>query len=288
MNREDRKKQKKRLKERRKTASRQRALADKHRASLYPKIILDPTGGDPEFVSIVKRIVDDFAFDDPAICSPARQGIYQVFHKVGFVNMVRRLDTVITEGKKQGFTKEQMEDSVLFPLLILLGNWIFERLPDPCRMMLLPFHYFFVEPFTRDLVIRFAFLPWVPSEHGRIYHSPLQPTVPFGGGKWKVGFFRHAIERIRERICPSPQIGYAHFSACAMYFHDCIYFEPLELPDGKHAIRLFDYCERGGSKEEDPYITNVLGLSNYPGKSVPLVHVLGYCPVAFVGPRAVA
>lgn len=288
MRREDRKKQKKRLRERKKSEARQRSLTERHRANLYPKIILDPTAGDPEFVSIVERIVAGFDFEDPAICSPAKQGIYQVFHKVGLAAMLSRMDAAVRAGVRQGFTKDEMEDGVLYPLLLYLGNWIFERLPEPCRMTPLPFHYFFVEPFTKDLVIRFAFLPSMTSEHGRIYFSPLEPTVPFGGGNWKVGFFRHAIERICERICPGPRIGYAHFSSSAMYFRDCIYYEPIELPDGQHAIRLFDYCERGGSKEEDPYITNVLGLTNYPGKSVPLVHVLGYCPVAFVGPRAVA
>lgn len=288
MKREDRKKQKKRLKERKKAAARHGSLAAWHKTNLYPRIILDPTAGDPEFVSIVERIVAGFDFQDPAICSPARQRIYQVFHRVGFVHMMNRMDAAIAAGAQQGFTKDEMEDGVLYPLLLYLGNWIFERLPEPCRIAPLPFHYFFVEPFTKDLVLRFDFLPSVASERGRIYHSPLEPTVSFGGGNWKVGFFRHAIERICQRICPSPTIGYAHFNTCAMYFRDCIYFEPLELPDGQHAVRLFEHCERYSDKSQDPYVSEVLGLENYPGNATHVYQLLGYCPVAFVGPRAVA
>jgi hypothetical protein len=286
--RDERKKQKKRLKDRKKAADRRGALAAWQRANLYPQIILDPTAGDPEFVSIVERIVAEFDFEDPAICSPAKQGIYQVFHKVGLAAMLNRMGAAVEAGAKQGFTKEEMEDGVLYPLLLYLGNWIFERLPEPCRMTPLPFHYFFVEPYTKDLVIRFAFLPDITSEHGRIYYSPLEPTVPFGGGNWKVGFFRHAIERICERICPSPQIGYAHFSSCAMWFRDCIYYEPLELPDGQHAIRLFEYCNQGGDMADHPYVKHVLDQQGAASSDGTLGHVLGYCPVSFIGPRAVA
>lgn len=201
MKREDRKKQEKRLKERKKAAGRHGSLAAWHKTNLYPRIILDPTAGDPEFVSIAERIVAGFDFQDPAICCPARQRIYQVFHRVGFVHMENRMGAAIAAGAQQGFTKDEMEDGVLYPLLFYLGNWICERLPEQCRIAPLPFHYFFVEPFTKDLVLRFDFLPSVASERGRIYHSPLEPTVSFGGGNWKVGFFRHAIERICQRIC---------------------------------------------------------------------------------------
>ncbi len=185
-------------------------------------------------------------------------------------------------------THEQLEDTACFTILKYLGNWIFERLPEPCRMKPLPFHYYDVQPSTKDLVIRFAFLQNTMNEHGRIYYSPFEPTVPFGGGKWKVAFFRHAIERICERLCTKPQIDYGHFSSLAMYFRHTIYFEPLELPDGQHAIRLFDYCYRGEDVGYHPYVKHVLENESPAAQDAHLVYLLGYCPLSFIGPRAVA
>jgi len=288
MRREERKKQKKRLKERKKASARQRSLAERRRAALYPKIIPDPTGGDPEFVSIVERVVEEFDFEDPDICSHTNQLVFQSLRKEGVKATTNRIETTVAAGIEQGLPKGKMEDELLYPLLMLLGDWIFEQLPEPCRLKPLPFHYFFVAPVENYLVISFAFLPSVTGEHGRIYHSPLEPTVPFGGGNWKVGFSRHAIERICERICPTPEIGYAQFNVCAMYCRHYTYFEPLELPDGQHAIRLLDYCDRGGDAAAHPYVRDVLGQTSTVGADSTLGYVLGYCPVSFEGPRAVA
>jgi hypothetical protein len=285
---EDRKKQKKRLKEDKRAAERRRVLATRERENLYPKILLEPDSGDPEFVSTVANIVRDFDFENPAICSLGKRRLYQMFREVGLFEMIRRLDISMQEASQHGFNKHDVEDAVLGPLLLDLGKWIFARLPDAYRAAPLPFAYYFVYPGDRDLRVYFSFLPSTTSPHGTIYFSPLKPTVAFGGGEWKVGFFRHAIERICERLCPGEEIGYAHFNSCAMYFRACSYYEPLELPDGQHAIRLLQACDAYVDGENDPYVTEVLGLARHPGKSTQLYRVLGYCPVAFVGPRAVA
>jgi hypothetical protein len=288
MKREDRKKQKKHLKEQKKSNARQRLLAERRRADLYPRIIIDPKGGDPEFVSIVRRILAGFSFEDPTICPPDRQRIFREFHKLGVDQMLVNMQAELSEIRTQTATTQQVEDTACFTIHEYLGNWIFERLPEPCRVKPLPFHYYEAVPSTKDLVIRFALLPNTTNEHGRIYYSGFQPTVPFGGGKWKVAFFRHAIERICERLCTKPQINFSHFSSLATYFRFTTYFEPLELPDGQHAIRLFDYCYRGDDVGNHPYVKHVLENEIPAAQNAHLVHVLGYCPLSFIGPRAVA
>ena len=188
MRREDRKKQKKQLKERKKASARQRSLAERRRTDLYPKIILDPTAGDPDFVSIVERVVAGFDFEDPAICSPTNQLVFQSLHKEGFKSTTSRIETTAAAGVEQGFPKAEMEYTLLYPLFMLLGDWIFERLPEPYRMKPLPFHYFFVAPVDKDLVISFAFLPSVSNEHGRIYHSPPRSHRPLWRWELEGGF----------------------------------------------------------------------------------------------------
>ena len=240
------------------------------------------------FVANVQKIIADFDYDNPEHCPPSMRKVLQVLREIGLNEMFRRLRDSMKEGPQHGFDSHLVEDAILEPLVIDLGEWVFERLPEECQKSPLPFSYFFVHPWGRDLHIRFDFLPSTPSNHGRIYASHLEPTVSFGGGQWRVGFFRHAIERICERLCPAQSIGYVHFNTCAVYFRDCIYYEPVELPDGQHAIRLLRDCDPYVDGNADPYITEVMGLERHPGKSTRLYRVLGYCPVAFVGSRAVA
>ncbi len=288
MNREERKKRKKRLREDKKSAERRREAAKQKRASLYPQIVLDEEGGDSHFVAFVRDIVQRFNFENPDMCTRAQRQVYQMFREVGIREMLRRLAISKKEAPQHGFSRWTIEEVILDPLIMHMGEWIFAQLPEIYRVSPLPFAYFSVMPVGHELLIRFSFLPSITSPHGRIYFSGLEPRVAFGGGMWKVGFFRHAIERICERLCPTRTIGYAHFNSCAFYFRNCIFYEPLELPDGQCGIRLFQDCPPTQDEEDDPYISTVIGLKRHPGKSTKLYRVLGYCPVEFVGPRVVA
>jgi hypothetical protein len=285
---EDRKKQKKRLREKKKAARRNQLASALARASLYPRIVMQPDGGDPAFVTAVNQLANEFDFENPACCQERQRKIFKMFRAVGFHEMMRRTKISMREAPQSGVEAHVMEDLVMAPLMLHVGDWIFNRLNDDYRKSPLPFHYFTVVPTGNELLVVFRFLPTVSTEHGTVYFSPAQPKVAIGGGQWKVGFFRHAIERVCERLCPSERIGYAHFNVCEIYFRSCVHYEPLELPDGQHAIRLFQDCDHAGPHDEDPYITRVLGMDRQPGKRTRLYRTLGYCPIAFVGPRAVA
>jgi hypothetical protein len=264
---EDRKRQKRRLKEQKKAARHDQIASERAKASLYPRIILHPEGGDPAFVATVQALADAFDFDDPSCCTEGQRGIFRMFRATGMREMLRRAALAAKAAPQEGFSAEDMEGALMGPLTLHVGKWIFARLPDQYRNFPLPFNYFMVMPYGRHLHISFAFLPTVSSEHGNIYCSPVEPKVAFGGGLWRVGFFRHAIERICERICPNESIGYAHFNACEIYFRSCLYYEPLELPDGQHAIRLFHDCATAAQSMQDPYVTDVLGMDRPPAKA---------------------
>jgi hypothetical protein len=285
---EDRKKQKKRLKEQKKADRNDRIASARARASLYPRIVLRPDGGAPAFVATVQQLANEFDFESPACCQERHRIIFKMFRAVGIREMLRRMDISSREAPQAGFEPQLVEATIIDPLMLHVGKWIFARLPDEYRKSPLPFHYFTVVPRGNDLHVLFRFLPTVSTEHGTVYFAPAGPKVAFGGGQWKVGFFRHAIERVCERLCPVEDIGYAHFNVCEIYFRNCIYYEPLELPDGQHAIRLFKDCDPAGPGDGDPYITKVLGLDRSPRGRTRLYRTLGYCPIAFAGPRAVA
>lgn len=185
-----------------------------------------------------------------------------------------------------GLSEFDYKRGVLTPVLFHLGNWIFERLPSKYQENPLPFFYFHTGPANKELQVSFEFLPRTPSEYGTIYASPLAPTVNLGGGTFKVGFFRHAIEQACMRMAATVPVEYEDFQHCYRYFRHCVHFEPVNLLDGQEAIRLYAPCE--GNLVRILYMKDVAGLDPTVADNGKYHYVLGYCPVAIVRRHAVA
>jgi hypothetical protein len=290
-NREERKRQKKRRKEDKKNAERARALqrratTEKRRAK-YPHIEYDIRGGNPDFVAIVKRILADFDFANPAICPPDLQELYRLQKLLGYPRLRGMFRDMANEFYNDKLQAELKVARLEHPLGGFLGQWVFDRLPEPCRQLPLPFHFFCVRPVEDFIGVEFEFLPSQRTDAGTIYYSPVEPKVKFGGALWTVGFFRHAIERACERFTPVSPITYLYFQMNFIYFRCCRYFEPLELEDGQPAIRLYGECDEVPDREMRLYRDQILGDAYVPGKGK-AHYVLGYCPIAFKGGKAVA
>ena len=288
---DDRKRQKKRRKEAKKNTDRAkvlqlRAAAEKRRAQ-YPHVEYDTRGGDPEFVSIVKKLVASFDFTDSSICPPEIQRLYRLQKLMGYPRLSDMFQELSSELVKDPIAAKMKAVSMEHPLGDFLGQWLFDRLPAPCREQPLPFHYFCARPVDDFIGIEFEFLPSQKTDSGTIYYSPAKPTVHFGGANWTVAFSRHAIERACQRFTPVSPITYLYFQVNYIYFRCCTYFEPLEFADGQPAIRLFGECDEFPDRELRLYRDQILGDAYEPdhGKAH---YVLGYCPIAFKGGKAVA
>jgi len=289
--RDERKRQKKRRKEEKRNTERSRALqrhvtAEKQRAK-YPHVEYDTRGGDPEFVAIVKGIVAEFDFADPQTCPPEIQRLYRLQKSLGYQRLGEMFHDIASEVYKDDLQAELKVAQLEHPLGGFLGQWVFDRLPEPCRDLPLPFHYFCVRPVEDFIGVEFEFLPSQRTDSGTIYYSPVEPKVEFGGASWTVGFFRHAIERACQRFTPVCPITYLYFQMNYIYFRCCRYFEPLELEDGQPAIRLFGECDDVPDREMRLYRDQILGES-YEASKGKAHYVLGYCPIAFKGGKAVA
>lgn len=288
---EDRKKQKKRRKEEKKNGERsrelQRRVTTEKRRAKYPHVEYDTRGGDPEFVSIVKTLVASFDFSDVSICPPDIQRLYRLQKSIGYPRLSEMFQGLARDVFRDPMTAEIRATELEHPLGGYLGQWLFDRLPDPCRDQPLPFHYFCVRPVEDFIGIEFEFLPSQKTDSGTIYFSPAKPTVRFGGADWIVAFSRHAIERACQRFTPVSPISYVYFQMNYIYFRCCTYFQPLELEDGQPAIRLFGECDDVPDREMRLYRDQILGDAYKPGLGK-AHYVLGYCPIAFKGGKAVA
>ncbi len=279
---DDRKKNRKLAKEKVKA----RKWAERNK---YPRIELAADGEDPAFMAAVEEIVCGFNFDDDSHCSPALRNMYRMYRGLGLEVLESWIASPETQRKYMdaGQDPQSFRDSLLIPLYAHLGEWIFSQLPDKYRKDPLPFYHYHVEPVDKALAVTFEFLPHVPSEHGTIYHSPFEPTVAKGGGHFKVGFLRHAIERVCERLSAVQPITYSCFQPLAGFFQHCVYFESLNLPNGQEAIRLYGRCDGEFGRE---YLHKVASLdaATIEQGTKRFIFVLGYCPVEIVRRYAVA
>jgi hypothetical protein len=215
--------------------------------------------------------------------------MYRMYRTLGLEGMERWIASPETQQRymKPGDDFGSFRDGLLLPLYTHLGGWVFAQLPAECREHPLPFFYYHISPVDKSLLVTFEFLPRVPSEYGTIYHSPYKPTVRMGGGHFNVGFLRHAIERVCERLSAVQPITYGCFQPLAIFFQHCVYFEHLNLPDGQEGIRLFARCDGQFGRS---YLSQAASLdeATIERDLEQYVFVLGYCPVDIVRRFAVA
>ncbi len=285
---QDRKAQKKRLKERKKTASRSKVLAARRIAHQYPRFIIDPAGGDPPFVAAVRGLIDQFRFEDDSCCSAELRGSCKLLRQHGITKLRSLAHSAQATGftGANGLTGDVAYLSLLSTLVNGLGDWLFRMLPERYTKNPLPNYYYHVEPVDDALRISFRFLSSVrmPEFRGPVFYSPLEPSVELGGGSWKVCFIDHVLERACERIASTRPITYPAFQGCQLYFENCVYYEPVTLPSGQEAVRLWHFI---GTSQHADYVSELAGEQARELPQEQWCFNIGYCPLQIVRLHAV-
>jgi hypothetical protein len=282
----NRKKDKQNRKAAQKQKKEQHYRAIKAERKLYPRLVIDPTGGDPELIRNVRRVIDDIDFAAPDQFDESNREILKVLGAVG----IRDLPQVVAEvGERLGqpFSNEELRDD-LFHLLYCIGDGIFDRLPDPFRATPLPRFFFRVVPTGKNIAIQFVFTPIVSDGPNPIYCPTDEPLVEYGPTRWQFGFSRHAVEQLCKRIRQNETMTYRDFTRCHAYFICCRYFESVELAEGHPALRLYYPCDSEGTTAHSVYVKQILGSENLQDGAGDACYVLGYCPIEIIKGRAVA
>jgi hypothetical protein len=285
---EDRKKQKKREKEDKRAARRRDFQAAQAKANRYPRIRIDPAGGDPRFVQVLTDLVNQFSYEDDSCCPEELRENCKLLKQHGLdgLRLMAKKADAFGYADPSGMTPEWAYQSLLRSLLIGLGDWLFRQLPKQYTEHPLPYFYFHVEPLGDEFHINCSFLPSVrvPELRSPIFYSPLTPTIEMGGGKWRLGFVDHVLERACERMSSTQPITYRAFQGCQIYFENCIYYEPVMLPSGQNAVRLWHSAYL--SQHAD-YVADLLGQvpQGRPGDNWCVI--IGYCPLEVIRMNAV-
>lgn len=287
MGREQKKQAKRKERERKKATDKHHAELverERRRRDQYPRVLIDPTNGDPEFVELVKKANSEIDFDDPQLFQPGERQFYRLIRQHGFPYahdvLVEAMQVKLASGDESGRVGEAV-------MLLGYGARLMDRIPEEDRRRLMPYNHMQVAFRKQEITLKFSSMLSQRGAAGTIFYGRHKPTIDLDGKQWTVAFSRHAIERICERLNPR----YIQFAAAGdihAFFSRCVYFEPVRLYGDQPAFALYNMCGIKPFVQYETYVKSILGEENLdPTKGRPYYRV-GYCPVVFEGEFAKA
>jgi hypothetical protein len=250
----------------------------------YPNVIFEQQDADPEFISAVEEAVKKIDFLDEGQISPFHQMFLKMGKTVGFDKAFRFLQThLIVQNDGSVFIGEHEALSAY----LAFGAVLLDLIPEYIRRKHMPFNNVKVHYEGHDIVLRFTSTRFYNRTYDRIYYSPHKPTITFDSKEYTVGFCKHAITRICERIRPG-YIEYPHAGEIHAFFLHCVYFEPTLLLDNNPAFVIYDLCNDPRVTQYKAYTVEVFGEQNIIPEAGMLYYKIGYCPVYFDDGFAVA
>ena len=198
----------------------------------FPRFEYQNRDAPPELVELVKQTVEQIDFR-----SPPFGGWWENALRKGKKNP-KCIRKIIEIGETN------TEVPIAFVLSCKIGQTVFDMIGDEELKKWIPFHDIqFLLTGTRVMVLFRALM----TEHGKwgtTYYSRHKPTIEVDGKKYLVGFSRHAIERICERIEPN-WVDYADLGSAFSIFDECVYFERSDFFDGQLAFTFYAPCMDG-------------------------------------------
>jgi hypothetical protein len=276
----DRKKQQKKKKREQKNIEKERYAErvekERRHKDQYPKIFFDSANGDPEFVELVRSALATVDFDNAETFTELERRFYKLIREHGVSHAMKWADELFRSNTEPG----KSHHVVMSELEFGFGNRLLDRIPEATRRKWMPYNDVHVAYDGYDIILRFSSLLSEKGEGGRIYYSRRKPTVEFDEKQWTVGFSRHAIERICQRINPR-YTQYAAAGDVHAWFANCVYFEPVMLHGNQPAFRLYGMCSNPGYLAYSTYVMNIFGEENVVPSKGECYYRVGYCPVVF-------
>jgi hypothetical protein len=287
MSRDQKKHEKQKKRERKVFEQKQhifRIEKERLRRDQYPQIAVDPVNGDPEFVRLVRASLVGMDFDDRSLFQDGERKFYSLVRQYGFKHAYQRLQEVMQARFEQG---DKFGRIGAIQLLKGFGTTLLSRISEVERRRYMPFNDVHVHIDQCDIIIMFSSLLSARGKDGTTFYSRQKPTIEFEGKQWNVGFSRHAIERLCQRVNPR-YIEYGFSGDAHALVGNCIYFEPVLLHGNQPAFTFWDRCFTPPFSIYETYVKKILGEENVDLAGGECYYRVGYCPVAFEGDFAKA
>jgi len=259
----------KKQKARQRLVAKQKVIAVERRryARNFPLFVLiNPEDADPHFVELIHKAARSIDLRDRTLFHPAETEIYRMIKRHGHAFTADLLEEL--DGNLVAQTA----------FVLKLGTVIFSRIPPDKLCRYIPYNDVQALVGGRKVCLKFRSLRRQPSSGGTIYFSRRRPTIDIDGESKIVGFSRHAIERICQRIVPRWQT-YAGLGEAFAFFDQCIQFDRCDLHGGRLAFTFYAQCAKGFASEF--YVDEVLGCSIDDARF--FYHRVGYCPAVIEG-----
>jgi|688.fasta_scaffold49780_2 hypothetical protein len=287
MSNDKRKQAKKKQRERdiqhRKHSEQQRALRQA-KLDEYPTVRLGEQDADPEFVNAVLEAAKKIDFLDVNTLGAGYQAFLKCGKEYGFRDAFTLLQGL--PDINYGITRVTGIPKLTVAIL-LYGGLLLQKVPEDIRRRHMPVNDVTVWYEGRDIVLRFTSIRSQSGQGGRVYYNPAEPKIVFDGKEYKVGFSRHSIERICQRLNPK-YLEYGNCGDIHAYFRTCVYFEPVSLYRDQLGFAIYNMCYFPGFVHHRIYAQKIFGLENEVPGMGKLYYKVGYCTVAIEGEFAKA
>ena len=235
---DDRKKQKKRLRENKKRARQLQHIASQQ-PSLYPNIVVNADCKDPVFRKAVFEVLSGYSYRDDAHCTPENREHYLSIAQIGWKAWYDGLSEKAYASHPDRMTAERALQQATLPQMLHFGTWLFQHLPPKYTERFDPEHFFRIDNFGNVLIVSFTLMDCIEDKGQWLYIPHWKPTVQMQGVEWQVGLYPHALERLCSRLVPQHSLTYAN---CVDVFYrfsqNLLRFVPASLADGQEALRV--------------------------------------------------
>lgn len=127
-----------------------------------------------------------------------------------------------------------------------VGEALIKCMPPERVRAIGPFSGINLEADDKAWVVQLRPLEHTYTSIGGVYYSPHYPTVDLHDGQKYVAFSKHAILQMCDRIVPAWSHSYVGLNHVFGFLYECVYFEPLTLPNGQIGFSLWNSCRRVG------------------------------------------
>jgi len=287
---DDRKKQKQRLRDKKKHERRRKFQASL-RPSRYPNIVVNADCDDPVFRKVVGETLERFSYDDDAHCPPEYREHYLTVAQIGWSAWYESMGDEVYETHADGLTADRALQHATLPFMLHFGTWLFQNLPPKYTERLTPESFFRIDQVANVLVVSFTLMESVEDKGQRLYIPPWEPTMQMQGVDWKVGLYPHALDRLCSRLVPQGALTYSNcLDVFYRFSQNMLEFDPVTLADGQQAARV-TFSPPLGTVFYEPYARWVRGVLGLPGTHDFATDgswsiVLGYLPLHIQGKYA--
>ena len=266
-----------------KTKQRDRKALQLRLRQQYPEIVIGPTNADPEFVEAIRTAVGKIDFANSNQFSSLGRTLYRTMKAEGAISVMWQ---IANEAVSSGMEEQSVASDMIGEFLFQLGEAIYDLVPENIRESHLPISGMRVVPAHDVFQLRFDTLHKVKTSKGTVFVSRHQPKVTIEGIERTLGFSKHSIDSMCERLAPHWKSYYGSGKIHTI-LSDCRKFTPIQLRDGQWAVAVYDFVFTD-MFEYMHHAKGVLGLEKWQGIGEQRYKLAGYCPIGFEGEYAVA